>query len=266
MSAPSLTLDPTAPASAPRALLQQLSASSLLSNITFIYRRHFGVLMSCSLLPLLPCLALMQLFKAMENEALGLLALLLYAVAAFLSSSATTVVVSDICLGNRPTVARAFGRILGARRWWHVLSTGLLAAVGAYAGMLLLVLPGLWFVIRALFASTIVALEGRRNVDAIKRSFALTKGQAWRLTGLTLLPSLLAFTLAMLVGTLVVLAGMLAAPDSELVRHSMEFLATVLIIAVLMPVAGCTIVLLYYDQRVRREAYDVQELTEDLMR
>src|SRR5262249_55669343 len=136
MTAPpiELTNSPAAPA-----LLGPQTVGILLRNILRTYRRHFCVLMAC-LLPLLPFIVLVDwltptwtpsstetprslAMKLAVSLPCVLATLLPYMFATFVTSSAMTVVVSDICMGNRPTVARAYGHILGQRRWWRILST-----------------------------------------------------------------------------------------------------------------------------------------------
>lgn len=259
MTAPSIEL--TDRAAAP-ALLGLQTVGILLRNILHMYRRHFGVLMACSTLPTLPFIVLA---RYLWPDPWALVALLFYVVAAFVAGGAMTVAISDICLGNRPTVARAYGYVLEQRRWWRMLSTGLLFGVIMWAGLLLLLLPGLWVIVRGFLTSIVVVLEGRKGMDAIKRSFALTKGQAWRIFGLMLLPLLLAYGAAFLCIVIVIIVGMLLT-----VPVALDFLAgtaaDVLGQVLFAPIVGITMVLLYYDQRVRREAYDVQALAEDLMR
>jgi hypothetical protein len=260
MAAPAIELTNSAPA-----LLGPQPVGILLRNILRTYRRHFGVLMACSLLPMLPFIVLLKWQTAIKSP-WALVVLLPYMVAAFVAGGAMTVVVSDICLGNRPTVAHAYGHILGQRRWWRMLSTGLLLAVMMWAGLLLLLLPGLWVMVRGFLSSIVVVLEGRKGMDAIKRSFALTKGQAWRIFGLTLLPPLLAYIALFLCIMVVVIVGELTLHDPAGLALLTETAADVLGQVLIAPVIGITMVLLYYDQRVRREAYDVQALAEDLMR
>jgi uncharacterized membrane protein len=165
------------------------------------------------------------------------------------------VVVSDICLANRPTVARAYRHIIGQRCWWRMLSTGFLLSVMRWAGSLLLLRPGIWVIVRGFLSSIVVGLEDRKGMDAIKRSFALTKGQAWRIFGLTLLPLLLGFAALSLCIIVVVLAVLYF-----LIGTARDVLVQVLS----APVTGITMVLLYYDQRAQRN--DAQALAEDLMR
>lgn len=240
-----------------RMLLGEQTMSSLFVNILHVYRHHFRVIFFCCALPMLPLLLLLELLKITEPT-VQLLGLLLYYVGIFVVSGALTVVLSDICLGNRPTVRRSYARILSGNRWWDLISTGLLYTLAMGLG-LLLILPGLWLMVRGYFTSIIVALEGRRNRDAIRRSFALTKGQAWRIMGL-----LLPLQLLMIVVTifLVIIVSELQAMAASVVTILVSFV----LVATLTPAIALMMVLLYYDQRVRREAYDAQALAEDLMR
>jgi hypothetical protein len=134
-------------------------------------------------------------------------------------------------------------------------------------GAVLLILPALWMLPRLVFISSVVVLEGRRNRDAIRRTFALTKGQVWRLIGLTLLPTLPAYLVTIAAVLVIIILGeWLGGPDSALVKHGPRLMADVGALGLVLPVGWVTIVLLYYDQRSRRESYDAQALSEDLMR
>jgi hypothetical protein len=243
MTAPAIELANSAPAPA---LLGPQTVGILLRNILRTYYRHFGVLMACSLLPTLPFIILL---KWMAATPWVLVVLLPYTVAAFIAGGALTVVISDICLGNRPTVGHAYRR-------------GLMME----AGLLLLLLPGLWVIVRGFLTSIVVVLEDRKGMDAIKRSFALTKGQAWRIVGLMLLPLLLALIVLILCDMVVLVVGSFTLHDQAGLQLLIGTAGDVLGQLLFAPVIGITMVLLYYDQRVRREAYDVQALAEDLMR
>jgi hypothetical protein len=238
-------------------LLDEQTMSSLFVNIVHVYRHHFRVIFFCCALPMLPLLLLLEFLKITEPT-VQLLGLLLYYMGIFVISGVLTVVLSDICLGNRPTVRRSYARILSGNRWWNLFSTGLLYSLAMSLG-LLLILPGLWLMVRGFFTSIIVALEGRRSGDAIRRSFALTKGQAWRIMGL-----LLPLFLLMIVPTIfqVIVVSELPAMAASVVTILVSFVLS----TTLTPAIALTMVLLYYDQRVRREAYDAQALSEDLMR
>jgi hypothetical protein len=56
------------------------------------------------------------------------------------------------------------------------------------AGLLLLIVPGVYLAGRLTAAGPVLVAEGRRNpIDIIRRSFALTKGRGWAVIGLLLL-------------------------------------------------------------------------------
>ncbi len=259
-----------APAAAPmattaRVLLGEQTASSLLRNIVYVYRHHAVIVLSCAVLPVLPFLVLLELFAETSPLMAGVGALGYFA-GMLICPATLTVVISDICVGTAPKLSRAFGHILGRGRWWHLLSTGLLLGLAMVVGLFALLVGAFWVLVRSLFGATIVALEGRRNVDALRRSFELTRGQGWRLTGLTLLPILVAYLAMIPIAVLLVIGASLAGPDSTLAQHVVAIGILAASLGLILPVASITTVLLYYDQRVRRESYDAQALSEDLMR
>jgi len=246
------------PSSSKRVLLSEQTMSSLFANIAYVYQHHFLVILLCSALPMLPLFLIMELLKATGPIGQGL-GLVPYMMGAFVVSGAMTIVLSDICLGNQPTVRRSYARILSGNLWWYIISTSLVYMLAVALGMLLLLLPGLWLMVHGLFIAIIVALEGRCNRDAVRRSIALTKGQAWRIIGL-ILPStllLMAFTIGL---------AIVALKLPTMAASVVIILGNFVILATLSPVMQLTLVLLYYDQRVRRESYDAQALSEDLMR
>lgn len=179
-----------------RVLLGEQTASMILKNVVYVYFHHFGVVVGTVVVAFgLPVMLIAfglipgqpPLLSALTSIA-GVISLY---VALFVIPSAMTVVASDICLGNKPKLSRAFGRVLGQYRWWHLITTALLVSLAFNLGLIMLCLPGLWVWMRTTFAMPIAVLEGRRNRDAIRRSFELTKGQVWRLSGLIFLPGLL---------------------------------------------------------------------------
>jgi hypothetical protein len=254
-----------------RVLLGEQTLWTLLANIVHIFRRHFGVVVGAAVIPVLPPVMIVALALSIRGPeesqpALIVAALLLY-VGLFLVPAVLTVVLSDICLGNTPTLKRAFARVLGQRRWWHLFTTAMLVGLAILPGIILLIVPGLWVLVRTWFAMPIVVLEDRRNRAAIRRSFALTKGQAWRLSGLFFLTFVLSFVASFLLTLVVALiGGAVVGPESALVKLYLPLLMNLINFVLASLVSSMFVVLLYYDQRVRRESYDAQALAEDLMR
>jgi membrane-anchored glycerophosphoryl diester phosphodiesterase (GDPDase) len=269
----SSTVDAPA-ASARRMLLGEQTAGTLVANIAYIYRHHFGLIVGAVALPLiLPLIIITAALSNIDSEGKNIGAIIVAVigfalgyVGLFLGPAALTVVASDICVGNTPTLKRAYDRILGRGRWWHMVTTSLLAGVLIDLAMILLIVPGLWLFVRAVFSAPAVVLEDRRNRDAIRRSFALTKGQVWRLAGLLIVIFMLAELVSVLIGYVMGYVGaILAGPHSGVAAY-LPILSMFVASIVTGPAISMLIVLLYYDQRVRRESYDAQALAEDLMR
>lgn len=251
--------------SSERALLGEQTVGSLIRNVWRVYRQHFVPIVFTFFLPTFPLLLLAQMVRT-SSEGLALAAMFAYTMMVFVAFGALTVLLADICLGTMPTVQRSFALVLRNRTWLKLLRTSLLVALLTWLGILLLVVPGMWFALRSLFSSTIVVLEGRSGRDAVRRSFALTRGQLWRLSGLFFLVALLGSVFLFVVVLVVALVGGFGGMDEGHMAHALEVLSNLLSLGLVMPALGIAMVLLYYDQRVRRESYDAQALSEDLMR
>ena len=186
--------------------------------------------------------------------------------------------------------ARYLGRVVslgetlraGLRACPRVIATGLLIFVGivvmwAVLAILMVLYQQAWFAAIAalvglmttffILASTLVApvvatLEGVGPIAAIRRSFSLSKGNRWRILGLQLLLVVIngvisAIVSAVFVTTIISDAGLRAA--AQQVVNAVTTIAWA-------PVEWGTFAILYYDLRVRREAFDLQLAAEALPR
>ncbi len=102
--------------------------------------------------------------------------------------------------GERPTW-QDFGYAFGPRYWQSVL-LGLLVFLIIVGGLILLIVPGIYWGVKMAFASQRFIEDNLPAVDAIKASFADTKGHWWPVFGMAILALLLfvAGVLALLVG------------------------------------------------------------------
>ena len=97
----------------PRALIEH-TVGSIVRQVFGLFFQNFKVLFLISL-PLVP-LRYLELHGEHAGSALLRTAGLAgYALASFLTWMAVTVAVSDACVGNRPSVARAYRRAFGRR-------------------------------------------------------------------------------------------------------------------------------------------------------
>jgi hypothetical protein len=138
-----------------------------------------------------------------------------------------------------------------AREWWSVVA-------GVCAGLVGTVyLTASWMV-----SPAVVILEDAGPIAALRRSWALSTGSRWRILGLVLLLLVLQVVLSSLL-SFVLLASFATDQVVQLVvQQAVNLLASI----AWAPVYWGTFAILYYDLRVRREAFDLQLAAESLPR
>jgi hypothetical protein len=131
---------------------------------------------------------------------------------------------------------------------------------------LLLVVGYLWFWIRVrALAVPALMLEPVGVFGALRRAVQLSRGQFWRLLGLLLLVTLVvgvAGSVLRLPFSLVAQVALTSDPGGNglLVYLLLTGVATVISAAIMQPFIAAVSALLYVDQRIRKEAYDVELL------
>ncbi len=146
---------------------------------------------------------------------------------------------------------------------------GAATPVGATLLMLLgLAVYMVWMVLRLCLAFPVAAVEGRGVWEALKRAWRLSEGTRWRMLLMFVLLVVLGWMLSGLITAPVTIAVMLI-PGMTGPQHA-QTAGTVLLIAwyttsfavqaLTRPVYGIGLVMFYYDQRVRKEAFDIELL------
>ncbi|XIE78764.1 hypothetical protein AB6O49_12985 [Streptomyces sp. SBR177] len=211
--------------------------------------------------------------------------------AGVLCSALLTVVMSRAVLGRPITLGEAWR---DARpRLLQLLGITFLVIALSAAIMLVGVLPGLllggsagdglafvggfcafvavvWLTIALSLASPALMLERQGVVKAMKRSMKLVQGSWWRIFGITLLTNVMVAVFSMLVAvpflilaTLASGSGLDAFMDGSVAETGWTFLIVVgiggvITSALTYPLTSGVTVLLYIDQRIRREALDLE--------
>lgn len=144
------------------------------------------------------------------------------------------------------------------------------AAIGADAGVffvlaafVLLIYPGLLFVVRFRFAPPMVMIEDLRGTRALGRSWRLARGHSWRIFGIMLLVGLM----TAVVGGVIALPFDIAAGFMGGVAGSgwaVQALGASISGILTTPYATLVTVLLYFDIRIRKEAFDLQLMAQQI--
>ncbi len=242
------------------------TAGSIIRDAFRIYGRHPGTLSLMYVLPSIPFLMLVLLGLLSQNAALRILTPLLPLIVTVFVTAPTTIAVSDFCLGNVPNMKRSYSKAL--KIWRPILGTitaqmspslvgFVLVDIGFTAvGWVLMVIGALLFP-WVLLSPSIVMLEGRSGITAWKRSKQLGDGSHWRNVGILLL---LLIIISIIMSVIIFSCLVAGVPPivAILVTYSFEVFA--------LPLVLISVVLIYYDRRVRKEGYDARALAEDLTR
>jgi hypothetical protein len=128
---------------------------------------------------------------------------------------------------------------------------------------MLLLVPGLILIVHYAFVVPVAVLERISGWQALRRSRELGKGFFWRVCGIVFLSYAVVFVVSWLIGGVLVVVRMMVRLSLSLPVVGM--IANLLALP-LAPLPAIVLVLLYYDLRVRKEAYDSAALAEDLRR
>jgi len=153
--------------------------------------------------------------------------------------------------------AEGSGQLLSntGRRFFAVMGVSLLVAISQLVGLAFCFVGT--FVPMVFFAATIPALilERRGVGGALSRSIELTKGHFWHVLGVVLTAALIGFTLnGALAAGLNIFARSASPTTLVLAQAASNAVASVLT----TPFVAAATVALYFDLRIRDEAFDVQ--------
>jgi hypothetical protein len=242
--------------------LRPLSTGEILDGALTLLRRHFGLLfgiaVACEGVPTVVDLYFELATGGRVDPTAGLIVRILNAVGTLLVTGATVRAISEAYLGGSPRLGDAlryavekFGRVFGA-----TFLSGLVTLLATLA----LVVPGIVVFCGYSVAGQVAALEPlNSSTDALRRSWALTKG----FKGKALVLWLVSFALFLVV---VIGAGALGA-GAGAIAGGVDTAVTILVSLVgllIYPLITSVFTLFYYDLRVRKEGFDLEVLSGQL--
>lgn len=268
--------------------LEPLSVWSLLDRTFKLYAQHLPLLLSITFVSHIPSFIL-NLVNAVLTQnpeqlaesgmgltaALGFLAFVLSMLVTLLlvqplAMGAVTLAIGQIFLGEQPDALDCFKQAFS--RFARLLFSQVLAGLWMGLGFMLLIVPGIMWMLSYMCVVPVVMLEPQKNLKsvwreshraagaALERSRELTDGNRWRLAGLLSVTSLI-LLMPVAISTAITapfagtsLAGALL---STVVQEAASLLVT--------PISLIASVLMYYDLRIRKEGFDI-ELLQQLMK
>ncbi len=272
--------------------LHAMELGEILDGALTIFRRHFGLFAKIGVVALWLPVALtiyIQLAGGTEQHFFMwlIVQLIAYFAGLFLTAAAIRVI-SDSYLGRPPELGEALS--LGASKILPLFVVGigksvivilLVAVVGIVVGVLgpalikgggggaviavsIAAIGGCWLIAFVLcgYAVTtpVVVLENLRGAfDAFGRSWDLTRTFKRKIFGIAVVAFLMVYVPIVALAAL----GGFFRLQSPAVGQAIEVVSAALSIVV-TPLLSCIFTLMYYDLRVRREAFDLQILGQQL--
>jgi len=256
--------------------LRPLAIGELLDRTFVYYRRHLVTFIGIAGLPHLFVLAFQLSTIALRPTGgiavlTSLCGVAITLIASTFSQGATVVAVSAIQLERPTSIGEAFTRIQSQLGELIVLALNIGTRV--MLGALLLIVPGILQALKYAIATPVAILEQNGVSASLSRSADLTKGHRGRIFVIYLL-----FAILLLIGSMVwqipaaVVAGWTIA-KSGVVRPltSMSWEAQTVVRfggfvtqAVLSPIMTIGLTLVYYDERIRKEAFDLEHMIHEL--
>jgi hypothetical protein len=284
--------------------IRPMNFGEILDGSLVMYRRYFGLFFKLAAVVLGLPLVLLVYFSARWQAALltrtqdptaalsalaWLFPIFIFSYLASLVLTAGTVrIISDAYLGRTPRLRDALS--LGLSKMWGLVGVGLgkfailllcMVAVGIVFGVLVVLakslgavgvllmiaagVAGVWLVVFALcgygVTTPVVVLEELGSAfDAFRRSWELTRGFRGKVFGLGAVAFLLFNMLPTWIVQIPVMLTRLTMPGLSIALGALGTVVTV----ILAPAIAAVITLMYYDLRVRREAFDLQVLGQQL--
>lgn len=284
--------------------IRPMSFGEILDGSLTLYRRNFGVFLQLAVASLIVPVVLLGYFALFMGDRLmmavmmmqidpvlvGMIALIIvtYIIGVLMLNAGTIRVISDSYLDRPSSFGQAIGLALSKTLPLFVVGVakslliGLLAGVtgGALAvlgpmmagsgslGVLILVVLGIfatwlciWVAAGYGVTTPVVVLESLGGAfEAFGRSWGLTKGSRGKVVGLFIVATLLFNVIPQFILSFIGSSMMPTAPKLGMAIQFASFLLPI----VLYPAISCVLTLMYYDLRVRREAFDLQMLSQQL--
>jgi hypothetical protein len=249
--------------------IRPMELGDILDGAFKIYRARFVPLFLSALLPYLPMVISGGFFAvalgtgASSAAAAGGIAMLisvpLMLIGFVIATGSITYIVSEAYQGRSADLGDGMRRALA--RGLPVTGTVVLSLLAIGVGLVLCIVPGVILGMMFFAAVPVVVLEGRGPIEAMQRSSDLSKGALGQIFVVLLVAGLISALPGYGVSFLS-MAATYAKPSPAL--DVVSAVLRLLMNAVLAPFSSAAAVLLYYDRRIRTEAFDVQLAAEQL--
>ena len=251
-------------------LPRPMGVGEILSAAFRLYQRHWRTLLAIAAVVVVPITLLQYLLGnqvrsqsqvtsngvvvSTPSWAIGisglvaaLAGLLMYLV---LTGAITRAVAAEVA-GEDPGLEQSYR--FGFHRLASVLLVSVLVGLATLAGLILLVIPGIYIGVRLAVSIEALVVEGRRGTGAMGRSWELVGGHWWH-----------AFGTLLVAGLLTGLVNTLLTSPFGATSWAVQAVVAAIATTITLPYGALVGVLLYLDLRARKETLTLETLRSDL--
>jgi hypothetical protein len=180
-----------------------------------------------------------------------------------ISTGAGSKAVADAYLGRKPSIGTSYAFV--GKRFHSLLWLSLLWVIIVFLGTLALFVPAIYLLVALSASVPVLVVEGLKGTKALSRSFNLVQGRWWRtfaviFLGVILIPGIIQFAIIFLLGMGLEALGTENVTTFVILNQSISTIAAL----IATPIQVAVLVIVYFDHRVRKEAFDLQLLADRL--
>ena len=260
-----------------------MSATRIIDRVFFFYSRNFIKFITMVAVIFIPVGVLSSLLTIQSTKyiysgeglnnglvmAMSLGASLLTMIGTVISSGILAQGFSELYLGKKIETGSVFGVVLP--KLGSMLGAGIVSTIIILIGYCLFVVPGIIFGLWYSMISVVIVLEGIGGMKSLGRSKELAKGNLGKIFGTLFLAGLIAAVINWaIVGAFNMIMGVgMAASSDALSGASNMYLILAQVFntvstIIVTPITAGTIVLIYYDLRIRKEGFDLEMLAKNM--
>jgi hypothetical protein len=252
--------------------LRPLSTGELLDRTFQLYRAHFILFVGIAALPQLILLAYHLVGAVVARPGLNAFqnvrwilwsfgAIPLGFVALAISQAATVAAVSDVHLGRPAAVWDSYSRV--KHRFLGITLLIFVVSLAIGLGLILCIVPGVLLALMWALAVPAAILEDKGVGDALTRSQELSKGSRGRIFVIWLLFFVLQIAVSLLLQWPIIIGAAFLTRSygyeaSQALVQVASAISNFISNSLAAPLATIAFSLVYYDQRVRKEAFDLE--------
>ena len=259
--------------------LKPMTTAELLDRTFFLYRKYFPLFVGIAVTPALVIFLAEVLYSSygaskMANATSGAgiisivpmltLAMLIYvAVILFVNAiaqGAAIAAVSDVYLERSSSIGKAFAGLRG--KILSIIFATILMYFIVLIGAIFLIVPGIIFLTAFVLTVPAIVIENLTPVAALGRSWDLTKGSRLRVLAVYVILLVLTYVVSIVFAIpgliMTGISGLKDPTSVSMLARILSATGTFFAACLATPLGAIAFSLLYYDQRARKEGFDLQ--------